>query len=205
MKIITYNLQFYELKERKCTRRIIIHHSDSPDVAVTEIHRWHLARDWSGVGYHFVIRKNGSIEEGRPLNNIGAHAGIKGNSDSIGICLTGNFMEAAPSAAQLDSLVELINYLRTSYNQELAVIGHKDVTPTDCPGIYFPWDELNNRLKQKEVHAMPQDWKTDIMDNALKERLITADHQPDEPASKWFVLAVALNLLKRLEVSTHED
>lgn len=52
---------------------------------------------------------------------------------------------------------------------------------------------------------MPEEWKTDIMNNALMEGLITTDHQPDEPVSKWFVLAVALNLLKRLEVSTHED
>lgn len=69
----------------------------------------------------------------------------------------------------------------------------------------FPWDELKNKLKEREVHSMPEEWKAEIMEKALKEGLITTDHQPDEPASKWFVLTVALNLLKRLEVSTHEN
>lgn len=189
MNINDYNLQFHGLKERRLTRRIIIHHSASPDVAVTEIHRWHLERGWSGVGYHFVIRKNGCIEQGRPMNSIGAHAGTAGNSDSIGICLTGNFMKEVPSSEQMKSLVELINYLRSHYNSELIVIQHKDVMPTDCPGIYFPWGQFINKISSKEESTMPEEWKIDIMEKACKEGLITSEHLPDETAPKWFVPA----------------
>ncbi|MEN6326525.1 MAG: N-acetylmuramoyl-L-alanine amidase [Syntrophomonas sp.] len=201
MQIRRYQLVFKKLKKRRGTERIIVHHSASPDVPVTEIHRWHLNRGWSGVGYHYVVRADGTIEEGRPLCAIGAHSGPQGNVDSIGVCLTGNFMESAPGMVQIEALVLLINYLWDFYSRELAVIGHKDVMATACPGECFPWELLFSRLGDKEADIMSEEWKMEIMARARKEGLITADHQPDEPAPKWFVLAAALNILERLEAN----
>jgi N-acetyl-anhydromuramyl-L-alanine amidase AmpD len=206
MKIKDYGLVFSGLKKRGTTRRIIIHHSAGPDVPVTEIHRWHLKKGWAGVGYHFVIRADGSVEEGRPLYAVGAHAGAQSNPDSIGVCLTGNFMEAGPGKEQMNALVLLIDYLREIYGMRLNVIGHKDVMATACPGACFPWEELFGRLGEKEVNIMPEleAWKLEIMDKARKEGLINADHNPDEPAPKWFVLTVVFNMLERLEAARHE-
>ncbi|MBO8158814.1 N-acetylmuramoyl-L-alanine amidase [Thermosyntropha sp.] len=193
MKIIETNLQFNGLRSRKSTRRVIVHHSASSDVPANEIHKWHKNRGWAGIGYHFVIRANGQIERGRPEFTIGAHAGKTGNPDSIGIVLTGNFEIEKPMEAQIDNLVWLIReYLYPKYG-ELEVVGHKDVMPTSCPGKKFPWAELRRRL---EVGPMPEQWKVEIIERAKKAGLITSDHNPDELASKWFVLAVALNLLK---------
>ena len=45
---------------------------------------------------------------------------------------------------------------------------------------------------------MPESWKEQLVEQAQQEGLITQYHNPDDPASKWFVLAVALNLLKKL-------
>ena len=75
MNIIETGLKFNGLKNRSSTRMIVLHHSASRDVPAAEIHGWHLARGWAGIGYHFVIRKNGNIEQGRPMQMIGAHAG----------------------------------------------------------------------------------------------------------------------------------
>ncbi len=77
-------------------RKIVIHctdSSDSMDVGFKEINDWHRERGWkspSGIscGYHYIIRRDGTIEEGRPEEEIGAH--VKGhNSDSLGIVWVG--------------------------------------------------------------------------------------------------------------------
>ncbi len=199
MEVISRELIFLSLVSRKSTRQIIIHHSASPDVSALDIHHWHLNRGWSGIGYHYVIRENGTIEEGRPLRTIGAHAGPKVNHNSIGICLTGNFNNHYPTDDQIFALVELINWLKDYYGSDLEVLKHKDVGATSCPGDLFPWEELIEKLKGKKVLLEPETWKQEIMDKGISLKLITQDHNPEDPASKWFVAAVGLNLLKKLE------
>jgi len=150
MKIVETNLTFNGLKKRSQTKRIIIHHSDSDTGDAATFHKWHLNKGWAGIGYHFVIKKDGVIERGRPEWSIGSHSGPSGNGDSIGICLVGNFMNAVPTSAQMAVLVELIKFLESEYGK-LKVIGHKDVMATACPGAMFPWDELKKRLEDDDV------------------------------------------------------
>ena len=65
-------------------KKIVIHHTGNPyddDLSVKTLHVSHRAQGWAGIGYHFVIRKDGSIEIGRPDWSIGAHAyGFNSNS-----------------------------------------------------------------------------------------------------------------------------
>lgn len=195
MQIVETNLQFKGTPTKRTrTNRIIIHHTASADVPAATIHQWHLNQGWMGIGYHYVIRASGRIERGRPEGSIGSHSGPSGNGDSIGIVLTGNFQNVVPTTAQMTALVELIKDIRRRYG-DLAVIGHKDVMATACPGAMFPWADLKARLEAKQV----EQWKLDIIKNAKAAGIITDDHDPDEKATKWFVLAVALNLLKALK------
>lgn len=190
------NLEFSNLTERLATKRIVIHHSASPDVSASIIHSWHLSRGWAGIGYHYVIRVNGDIERGRPEWARGAHA-PPANSDSIGICVAGNFEIDIPSADQIDALVRLLKDIRARYEKNLPVIGHKDVMSTLCPGSRFLWAELYSKLKGEDEVAVT--WKLQIINDAKNAGLITSDHDPDDTATKWFVLAVALNILKVLK------
>ena len=70
-------------------KNLIIHCSDTPDIediGALEIHKMHLEFGWEGIGYHYIIRKNGKIENGRPEFWVGAHTyGL--NKQSLGICL----------------------------------------------------------------------------------------------------------------------
>jgi N-acetyl-anhydromuramyl-L-alanine amidase AmpD len=188
MNIKDYKLDFQPLADRLYTNNIIIHHSASDDVSAPEIHQWHRDRGYSGIGYHFVIRKYGTIERGRPIDKIGAHAG-EANNDSIGVCLAGNFVSREPEIEQIQALLSLTDYLEDHYGKPLPLLRHCDVTATVCPGNMFPWP-LPGRA--------PEQWKQKLVDQALQERLITEVHDPDAPADKWFVLAVALNLLGRV-------
>lgn len=143
------------LTPRSVTRRIVVHHAASAgDVDAATVHQWHLANGWAGIGYHFLVRMNGSIERGRPENVVGAHA--KGaNGDSIGICLAGNIDKTPPTAPQMASLLALIRELFTCYGQ-LTVIRHMDVNPTTCPGRYFPWSQLQAELAPKPPPPIQQ-------------------------------------------------
>lgn len=116
---------------------IVLHCTASPDyldIGVKEIRQWHLDRGWSDIGYHYVVRRNGEIEAGRPEHIMGAHArGV--NSRSIGICWVGI---TQPSPEQEKSLVGLTNWLRGKHNIKIEnVKGHKEAVKTSktCPNL----------------------------------------------------------------------
>ncbi len=148
MNIKETNLKFKaQTRKRSATRKIILHHSVSGDVSAETIHGWHLDRGWHGIGYHFVIRHDGSIERGRDEERVGAHAGPTGNADSIGICLTGRFDVEKPREVQMDSLANLIvNYLYPKYGNNLSIEGHNKYMSTECPGRHFSMIELQRRI-----------------------------------------------------------
>lgn len=141
MKIIETNLVFRgAMSNRSATRRIILHHAEAKTCSAQQIHQWHLANGWSGAGYHFLVRKDGSVYRLRPENKVGSHA--KGaNSDSIGICFEGNFMTETMSAAQINAGRELVAYLKNKYGIT-KVQRHKEVCSTNCPGTNFPFDQI---------------------------------------------------------------
>lgn len=136
------NIKFNGLKYGNNPKEIIIHNADHPNCTVYDIDRWHKNNGWSGIGYQYFIRKNGEIWRGRPENAIGAHT-VDHNSKSIGICLEGSFNKENPSAAQLNSLKELILDIRKRRGN-ISIYGHKDFNNTDCPGKNFPLKDVKN-------------------------------------------------------------
>ena len=97
-------------------------------------------RGFADVAYHFLIDSEGVIYEGREINVRGAH--VQGfNTGSVGIVLIGNFSETEPTQAQTDSLENLVDYLRYTYEIRY-LAGHKDYPDqspdgTECPGVYM--------------------------------------------------------------------
>lgn len=110
--------------------KAVIHCSDSPqgrgDTAET-IHRWHLERGWSLIGYHYVILEDGTLEHGRPEFMSGAHA--RGHNDSLGICLIGT---DTFTPAQFITLEKLIKDKRFKADE---VVGHYKVSVKSCPNF----------------------------------------------------------------------
>lgn len=139
MEIIKTNLKFGTLTKRSSTARIILHHA-AGNGSVEDIHRIHKNNGWSGIGYHFYVRKNGEIYAGRPDDMIGAHA-AGSNYNSIGVCFEGNFETEQMSDAQKQSGKELVAYLKDKYKISV-VQRHRDVNATACPGKNFPFSEI---------------------------------------------------------------
>lgn len=131
-----------KLSKRKSTKRIILHHAEAVKCTADDIHKWHLNNGWAGIGYHFFVRKDGSIYRGRPEDTLGSHA--KGaNSDSIGICAEGSYMSETMPEAQKQAIKELVAHLKSKYGIT-KIQRHKDITSTDCPGTNFPFNEIVN-------------------------------------------------------------
>lgn len=143
MEIIETNLKFANsMTNRSATRRIILHNADAVTCTAEQIHAWHLANGWAGAGYHFLVRKDGKIYRLRPENKVGSHAS-GANADSIGICFEGAFNRETMGQTQINAGIELVNWLKTKYGIS-KVQPHKEVTPTDCPGKNFPFDQIAN-------------------------------------------------------------
>ena len=111
------------------------------DIGAAEIERWHRARGFFGIGYHYVIRRNGQLEKGRPLEKVGAHAEGH-NANSIGICLVGGIDEKGKpqnnfTDAQWTELKRLVSELTEKY-RVLKIIGHNEVANKACPSFSVP-------------------------------------------------------------------
>lgn len=120
---------------------IIIHCAATANgkaVSAGDIDEWHRQRGFkrhdtyvdanyplAHIGYHFVINVDGSVTQGRRIDEVGAHT--KGyNSRSIGICLVGI---SEYSAAQWSSLKQLVNELRQQCPDINTITGHRDLSP----------------------------------------------------------------------------
>ena len=149
MQIIETNLPTNgSFSRRNMTDEIILHHAEASHASVEEVNRWHLERGWTGIGYHFYIRKDGRIYRGRPEWAVGAHAQGH-NSRSVGICVEGAYMSETMPQAQFDALVGLVREEMAKY-PGAKVLRHRDVNSTDCPGVNYPWKALLAALSPEE-------------------------------------------------------
>ena len=125
--------------------KIIVHCSASKFGDAATIKKWHtdpkpLGNAWDDIGYHYVIKRNGEIELGRPIEQIGAHC-FGQNSRSIGICLIGNPTYIGESKVFTDEQMNSLRVLcHTLIIKELLPIdcvrGHNDFSDKVCPGFH---------------------------------------------------------------------
>lgn len=138
---------------------IIVHCAYTPpqmDIGAADIDRWHREKGWMMIGYHAVIKRDGTIEDGRPLARTGAH--VRGmNSRSRGICLIGGMNKAkdGPEVNYTDeqyaSLRKLIVEWQTDHFPSAIVAGHTDFDKNKtCPNFdaahWFEHDEVVSNL-----------------------------------------------------------
>ena len=122
---------------------IVIHCSAvGPDQtsSAAQIDSWHRQRGWKlGIGYHYVIRRNGEIESGRPEWMVGAHC-VNHNAHSIGVCYEGGLdIRGQPDDTRTENqkaaMRWLLRQLHRSYPKAV-ILGHHDLNPQkDCPCI----------------------------------------------------------------------
>lgn len=122
-----------ELKE------IILHCTatkEGHDYSVEQVRKWHLDRGFNDIGYHFLIRLDGTVEAGRPLETVGAHC--KGhNANSIGIAYVGGLdkngrPKDTRTLPQKEAMRRLVHDLKQCFPR-LEVHCHNEYSTKACP------------------------------------------------------------------------
>lgn len=111
---------------------ITVHCSASPVKVYVDakvLDRWHRERGFLKIGYHFVIKRDGTVEKGRDISEVGAHV-QNHNTGNIGICLAGGCDDKMQpednfSEDQYHALAELLHTLKAQF-PKAEVLGHRD-------------------------------------------------------------------------------
>jgi hypothetical protein len=108
---------------------LYVHHTAGPpSQTIRQIQNYHMDNnDWSDIGYHFLVREDGTIYEGRPFETWGAHSPAANQYPSVS--LIGTYSDKPPTDAQHRAVYEVKDYVRAG-----ALRGHRDGWATSCPG-----------------------------------------------------------------------
>jgi len=141
VQVIDRNLKFTgPFTRRVKTDTLVLHHAAAMSCTVEDIHRWHLANGWLGIGYHYFVSKLGGIYLGRPENVMGAHAESH-NDHTIGICAEGDFEKETMPTPQKKAIIALVKDILARH-PGVEIVGHRDLNATLCPGRNYPLDEI---------------------------------------------------------------
>lgn len=123
---------------------VVVHHAATGWWVTPEsIRRYHsVSLGWPDIGYHFLVEHDGDIFYVGDIATIRAHA-YAWNTETIGVCLVGNFDEGWPTPQQLHSTRMLIANIQWSLGWFVPIVGHSDLLMnrgTHCPGLtYTEW------------------------------------------------------------------
>lgn len=127
----------------RALNEIIVHCAATPegkDFTVKQIDQWHKKRGWSGIGYHYVVYRDGTIVKGRPLWKTGAH--VRGrNRGTVGICYIGGVTRDGRRAKdtrtpeQKKALEKLLVELLDKYPKIKKISGHNQYAAKACPSF----------------------------------------------------------------------
>ncbi len=137
-------------------RAIVLHTVGVPgDTTVAAVRAYHVQhRGWRDCGYHFLVRKDGTVEPGRPLDQVGAHTA--GANDSWGVAVAGDGDSEPWTQAQWRGVLALVARLSARAGpRHLPVLGHREAparlagakpTTKTCPGRLVDLDEVRSEL-----------------------------------------------------------
>jgi hypothetical protein len=149
----------YSLRPLSAITLIAVHHSATKTGSAEAFARYHVSDlGWPGIGYHFVIEKDGTIKWTNNLQTISYHVG-NSNKKAIGICLTGDFKEEQPTAKQWESLFNLLKNLllelNLSYDQAWGHSQFPGYETKACPCIDMVYVRQQLRNKPSVLNPKP--------------------------------------------------
>ena len=129
-------------KSKRTITTVIVHCTatrEGQDYTVDDIRRWHRQQGWSDIGYHYVVYRDGSVHEGRPVDIAGAHC-TGHNTHSIGVVYVGGVAadgktpKDTRTEEQKAALLSLMLDLRRLYPKAI-IRGHRDYAAKACPSF----------------------------------------------------------------------
>ncbi|OLO40716.1 hypothetical protein BTR23_04375 [Alkalihalophilus pseudofirmus] len=151
----------YRRRSRGSIRNIAIHHSATTSGSAEAFARYHVnSLGWPGIGYHYVVDRDGSISWCHDLEIVSYHVG-NSNGMSVGICMVGDFRTQTPTSQQREAALDLTQYLMSELNISVDnVWGHIEFPGYSwkpCPSISMSQfrSQLADRTGQTNRSAIP--------------------------------------------------
>ncbi|MDF1510837.1 holin family protein [Bacillus phage vB_Bacillus_1020A] len=185
----------------KKVTKVVCHHPAHPTWGIMEIHNYHKnSKGWAGIGYNYLICKDGRIQEGRG-KNVGAHCSGR-NSDTLGVCFQGDFDKQQMTDAQVKAGGWLIAKLIKEHGLQINdVLGHRDLAATACPGKNFRMADLKaeilanlnpkTKTPERKLSGMKPNWKdwqwkeaAEIYKKARVKGILSSDEWEKKAAAK---------------------
>ncbi|MRN79461.1 N-acetylmuramoyl-L-alanine amidase [Brucella sp. 10RB9210] len=133
---------------------LVWHCSATPEnkpFTAADIDRWHKAQGWAGIGYHYVVLLDGTVQKGRPVEKVGAH--VQGhNTGSIGcvyiggVAADGKTPKDTRTPAQKEAMMQLTKDLLKQFPTIKRIAGHNEFSSKACPSFKVPDDPLGKLL-----------------------------------------------------------
>lgn len=146
-KLKTSKTKQYKKRPLDAVDQIVVHCSATKTGSPESFANYHVDKlKWPGIGYHYVISKDGKAYKCNAISTISYHA-AGANYSSIGVCLVGNFdVEDVPDV-QMKAAVDLVKDIRKNMKIK-RVIGHREVpgTKKTCPGKRFDMNKFRDRI-----------------------------------------------------------
>ena len=130
----------YRRRDLVGIKYLVIHHSGTDvDSSAQDIARYHVdVLGWPGIGYHYVVRWDGTIEQTLSPHIISYNVAGR-NHEVLGICCPGDYTNQPGRAAQVGAKDWLVDMLLTTILPNRRVLGHRQIAlpdhPTACPGM----------------------------------------------------------------------
>ncbi|MEO0339503.1 MAG: peptidoglycan recognition family protein, partial [Bacteroidota bacterium] len=122
--------------------QIVIHHSATTSGSAKAYSDYHVEHnDWPGIGYHYVVEKDGQVKQTNSLDLVSYHVSGQ-NTRSIGICMTGHYDKQEPPAIQLENTARLIAFLQDQFDKIDQIEGHRAYANKSCPGDNIDVEQL---------------------------------------------------------------
>lgn len=143
---------------------IVVHYTWAERSSMADVARWHAQRNFNGPGYHYLIRTDGSVEYGRPEWARGAHV-LGHNDGTISIAYEGGRIAGSQDGhdtrtpAQNLKLRKMIRNIKKRHPSIKKVVGHRDLTATQCPGFDVAawWSKAKQKPTPRGVPAVDPD------------------------------------------------
>ncbi|WP_457663704.1 N-acetylmuramoyl-L-alanine amidase [Sinorhizobium medicae] len=149
---ITSMVILQQPKASRPIKEIVVHCTATPegrDVSVDTIRSWHVGQGWKDIGYHYVVMLDGTVEPGRPEEQIGSHVAGH-NTGTLGIVYVGGVSKDGKTPkdtrtpAQKAALMDLTRALIAKYPTIKKVTGHNQYSAKACPSFDVRKDPLSS-------------------------------------------------------------
>lgn len=151
-KLPIHNWKKYSQRELADIKSVAIHHSMTTSGNAKSFANYHVNNNgWPGIGYTYVILKDGSIEWCWDMTIKSYHVG-NSNKESLGVCLVGDLRKELPTNSQMASLTELIRKLQDILPNKVNVLGHCEYPQYSwkkCPAMDM--DNLRQLLRAETI------------------------------------------------------